>query len=489
MVDISKLFESLRNKSDQDAKADLALALKDTADHPALRNAGYRVAQSNNPQVFSYSGGGGMSSNDSDLKEASLFYVAMVKNKLYCAALLLQQLGVEALVKATDLNENGFHAVARCDNQDFKTWFFTESVVATHTQLTNQYKELINKITVTDQHVLMLIPQNRLTIDEIQHWVRLGADPQCLGTKSGSFLHFLCEKNKLDLAKMIANQFRKLLHVRNDKGQMPIHIAAGLESAECLKMLIEADSPVAVEDKKFHRPLHTAIAKGGLASIQIILQQQPFLLILGKTCPYVNIPTATQDTALHILIAHNKAYTEARFKDAVDLLMGYGADTTLQNSKGQTPIRLARELVDEGKLTISLFEYLWEKLIDKLSMHLFSQETLFQKICAYYAPDDAQQLIAQLIPVFQAAGPSLDALHFIHQRYVEALKQQAGMQYPNNIQITQSFSIILDEVAKSYQATLTERTHTNAVLSFTQQAANPSADLMRTESSMQLNTW
>lgn len=279
-------------------------------------------------------------------------------------------------------------------------------------------------------------------------WIDLGADVSWYDYKDGNFLHYCCEKNHPALVWALAQYDRRLMLRQNSKGRLPVHLAAGLQSPACLKALIEAGTPVAIEDQLFNRPFHMAVAKGSVEAIRLILQAQNCVPLATQSLPYVNIQNGSHESALHLLVSYSDRYTDETFQQALDLLLAYGADATLTNNRKYTPMRLARELHDDRKLDRNKFEILWEVLSGGVKLSVFTQSTLFARIQATLPPQEAQHLTEALVPVFQSPEPAANPFPIIHQQYIELLKRAATNRYANNQQMVQSFSLMLDELAR-----------------------------------------
>jgi ankyrin repeat protein len=460
MQDIIKLFEIIKNtRSDNDAVTELGKHLDTPHEYPPFVTAGYKPASTSSTAVFS--GYNSSSNNDSDHRESSLFAYAVSQNKLNTAAMLLQRLGVDILLKTNDKKENGFHAVANCSNEIFRLWFFRESNVSTLTQLSDQFKALINQISTADEHVFSLLFPHKPSLEELNFWIRIGADPAVITSKSGNLLSLASEKNRPDLVKYLCQYYPQLLRIRNEKGQQPVHLAAGQDSPECLKALIEAGTPTSTQDKAFNRPLHHAVAKGRVAAARMILQQEQLILLpSGKSVPYVNVHNGSLETPLHLLVTHLKYYNETSFREMLDLLLNYGGDFTLVNDKGLTPIKLAKE----EKIAPSYFEMLWSRFNEKLNPELFTRDTLSLLICQHYPAGQAQQLLQALSPVFSSLAP--DPFQAIRQDYVEHLKQMAPIRYPDQPQISQPFTIMLDQLAEFSRMRLQQGQAQGPILAF-----------------------
>lgn len=474
MVDIVKLFEILKSKSDVEAQAEIASLLHDETDFKALLEAGFKVPQTNNNNT-GYNGGFGFSGNqsnqsnsasDADLKECSLFAYALAHNRYHAAGFLLTRLGVKILLKMNDKKENGFHAVAKSDNTEFRMWFLKDSIAATMAQADPElFKTPINQVVTvekperTDHNVFTLGYHSSVTPQEVDLWIRLGANPLYTGIKPGNYLHFCCEKLRKDLVQYLAQNHRNLMFSPNEKGQFPVQAAFGPTNIECLEVLTQAGSPLCGEDRLLNRPLHHAIVKGALPAAQYILQNQQYVLCGSKSIPYVNVGNGAKETPLHLLMTYNKVYSEKAFQEALDLLIAYGADTAYLNEKDLSPLMLARDLVKAGTMTPQIFNIVWLKLQEKYNPQLFTRDTLFFMIQQSLPPQQSHAIIQTLAPVLVNQAP--DPFRTLDEHHANALRQLVYSEYREQPQMIEPFLGMLNHLEqvrqKNQQAQLTNQ--------------------------------
>lgn len=465
MIEVNKLFDLVSsNSSDLDIRKEIIEQLQEPLEFPALCQAGSKsVAASSAQMGFGFQG----VNNDTIPKDSSLFMIALIKNKPLTASIILEKLGHGVLAKTNEKGENGFHAVAKFDNTDFRKWFFTNSCAVSRSVLVaEEFKSALNAVTPSDHNVFTLIPAHRLTTEELSYWFTLGALPQCPGLKAGNLLHLCCEKNKPELVRPLSLHYRELMVQRNDKGRLPVHVAAGLESSDCLKALIDAGSPLSVEDRLFNLPIHIAIVKGAVQSLKIILQTEPMVTVDSKKIPHVNVSNGNFESPLHLLIMFNKTYSENRFKEVLNVLMDYGADTTLHNSKNMTPLKLAREYLDEIKMTPDTFDILYKRIVENINTSLVCPGTLFEMIKASTSPAEAEQLILTLTSIFKLYPTLPDPYQLIQQNYIQELKLLAKTRYQDYPEAVQTFNLMLDELIKFHSQVCSQRQGTTQGISY-----------------------
>ncbi|KAM9601692.1 ankyrin repeat and SOCS box protein 3 isoform 4-T7 [Trichechus inunguis] len=137
--------------------------------------------------------------------------------------------------------------------------------------------------------------------------------------------------------------------VADNRGWMPIHEAAYHNSAECLRMLIHADSSENyIKTKTFEGfcALHLAASQGHWKIIQVLLEAgaDPNATTLEETTPLflgANVNCQALDKATPLFIAAQEGHTKC-----VELLLSSGADPDLycNEDNWQLPIHAAAQM-------------------------------------------------------------------------------------------------------------------------------------------------
>ena len=143
----------------------------------------------------------------------------------------------------------------------------------------------------------------------------------------------------------------------NEKGQTPLHTAAGglRHCREFCSILIEHKAKIDAVDKDGNQPLHLACKQrnfltGNLllthkADVNFLNKQQRSPLDLANESVLKSSRISDGDHALHIAVRNGDI-------QAVKLLVGCGANINELNEKGQTPLHTATSILVEHKAKI-----------------------------------------------------------------------------------------------------------------------------------------
>ncbi|CAB0038598.1 unnamed protein product [Trichogramma brassicae] len=210
--------------------------------------------------------------------------------------------------------------------------------------------------------------------DVAKKFLDRGQDPSCVVPKTGdSPLHLALKNNKKEVSKLLLRNGANLISA-NSKGKTPLHLICNLyvnngkELAEMLfKFCDEKRLPVKIDarDDEGNTPLHAAIFSGSIDLVEVLLRRgaNPTLANdKGKTplhviCPrngnvglsklfelndelQLRVPIDARDnegsTPLHLA-------TSCGNEELVERLLRRGADPTLANAEGRTPLHYVAE--------------------------------------------------------------------------------------------------------------------------------------------------
>ncbi|KAK6205363.1 ankyrin repeat-containing domain protein [Scheffersomyces amazonensis] len=142
-------------------------------------------------------------------------------------------------------------------------------------------------------------------------------------------LHIAASVGNLSIFELLVTKLDADVNETTSTGVAPIHLAISKNHYDIVKRLVEDfKASCRVKDKKGFTPLHRAAAIGSQPIIKLLVEK-------GK----VNINAKDNEgwTALHHALAEGHG-------DAGVLLVSLGADATIENVDGDTPIKVA---VDE----------------------------------------------------------------------------------------------------------------------------------------------
>ena len=115
------------------------------------------------------------------------------------------------------------------------------------------------------------------TSDILTYLLEHGADPRVQDAQGNTPLHLVSmdwdRNDRLpELLKMDPP-----LHVKNNLGRTPLHVACGHGTSTMVKKLLEAGSPFGMRDKEDRSPLQIACTRGDLSIIKSLLDAQNFV--------------------------------------------------------------------------------------------------------------------------------------------------------------------------------------------------------------------
>ena len=283
-----------------------------------------------------------------DTVAMTLAQYAMAKGKWLCARFLLENDRQALAVYPFEFN-TPLHEVARCDNQDFLVWFWNDPQVAQILQKMTIGQ--INPLNEEEQTPLMLAIKTQKDLERITVWGRFQNDYDATDEQGRNIVHVAIEAKHAALVPMLLQRNPKLATMRTVAGAYPMHMAAMTNNIVAMEALVCAGACVDSTDKDFSRPLHWA-AKWGNTNAMI------FLLQHGTN---VNATNLEKDSAFHVVIKNNHSYTsfqgEKKLQDALTLLLDFGADFYMKNSKNRDAWDLAAEHIENNEA--KKLEFYW----------------------------------------------------------------------------------------------------------------------------------
>lgn len=114
-------------------------------------------------------------------------------------------------------------------------------------------------------------------------------------------------------------------NLQTNNGSTPVHLATSKKHFDIVKELVSKGASVRTKDKKSQYPLHRAASVGSLPLVEYLVKE-------GKSP--INAKDISGWTALHHALAEG-------FGDVAVLLVKLGADYNVEDSDGNTPLKVA----------------------------------------------------------------------------------------------------------------------------------------------------
>jgi ankyrin repeat protein len=170
---------------------------------------------------------------------------------------------------------------------------------------------------------------DRCDLDIFRYFLELELNPDRYNRKRETPLHIAIQQKNLALVKLLVD-LKVNLNARDNFGYCVLHRAVRVGNIDIVQKLIQCGSLIHTTDNDGNTPLHDAIKFGNLDIISC-------LLLTNQT--KIDFKNLNGNTALH--------YAVLLCKDVVDvqcvclLKDVYGANVTVQNKSGYTPLHLA----------------------------------------------------------------------------------------------------------------------------------------------------
>uniref|UniRef100_A0A452RCP9 Poly [ADP-ribose] polymerase n=1 Tax=Ursus americanus TaxID=9643 RepID=A0A452RCP9_URSAM len=146
-------------------------------------------------------------------------------------------------------------------------------------------------------------------------------------------LHFAAGYNRVSVVEYLLHHGADV-HAKDKGGLVPLHNACSYGHYEVAELLVRHGASVNVADLWKFTPLHEAAAKGKYEICKLLLKHVDIAALLIKYNTCVNATDKWAFTPLHE--AAQKGRTQL-----CALLLAHGADPTMKNQEGQTPLDLA----------------------------------------------------------------------------------------------------------------------------------------------------
>jgi len=153
-------------------------------------------------------------------------------------------------------------------------------------------------------------------------------------------LYYVAAFGPLCLAHRLILKHPEDLHVRDNKGYIPLQIAVLAGKEDISQLLIENSADLDIQDMEGRTLLHMAAYQGLFKVAQMLLQRD------GAVKKHVNARNKKGQTALHLA-------SEYHYPRIVALLLKVGLDVDAQDNDNMTPLLLAsgRDTFDDARGT------------------------------------------------------------------------------------------------------------------------------------------
>jgi hypothetical protein len=143
----------------------------------------------------------------------------------------------------------------------------------------------------------------------------------------GTPLHYAALWNLHSIVELLVNEHSQNVNSQDfTDSATPLHVASKLRHLEVARMLIERGAGVSVQDKDGQTPLHLALQGRALEVSRLLMER-----VMG-------VP-AQRLTPLHLGLSEAKQLKVAR------MLIERGADMSVQDEDGQTPLHVGSEVL------------------------------------------------------------------------------------------------------------------------------------------------
>lgn len=211
--------------------------------------------------------------------------------------------------------------------------------------------------------------------DIVEMLMKYDADSQAQDSQGNTILHLSCTQSSPRCLEVILSQGGKkvqsLVERRNKAGLIPLMVASQMGFDKHVKMLIEHNSPIGVQDESGKTALHHATEKGNRPCAELLCQADSGLPWTtdseGRTPLHLAVIAGKKDLMEFLVqnsgmnLQDNQGHTPIHwavvcgFHDLIDTLVEHGGDPSLVDDHGASPLHYAAQMCgDRGVSEIGI---------------------------------------------------------------------------------------------------------------------------------------
>ncbi|MBN1518352.1 ankyrin repeat domain-containing protein [Candidatus Sumerlaeota bacterium] len=172
---------------------------------------------------------------------------------------------------------------------------------------------------------------NKNNVAAVKLLLDAGADMTAYEIDGVSPLHFAITSNSNDAALLMINYPNAPLDHQNQSQYTPLHLAAMLRNEDTVAALLEKGANPNIKNIHNHTPFSLAVDENDAGIVRLFIEK--------SKSPDLNVETNERLTPLHHAVLHKNA-------EIVKLLLEAGAETEVHDTKGRTPLDIAKEMND-----------------------------------------------------------------------------------------------------------------------------------------------